>query len=163
MTIATGRRSAPANDRSKKIDNPVARLRPDELYRVMAVRYGRKLPPHDDGARFRDRMLDTLALSGNEGRSRAASFLAFRCPWMTPAACADVVEAAFKARRYWSAEALGNDLNITAAEHQKARVRTFRVAGMTDAAMKANRKANDAAQKREKRLRGRLEANGRFA
>jgi hypothetical protein len=77
---------------------------------------------------------------------------------MTPAGRANAIEAAFKARRYWSPEALGNDLNVTEAEHKRARIRTFRVAGMTDAAMKAKRKANDAARKREDRLRDRLDA-----
>jgi hypothetical protein len=158
MTTAAVRRPYPANEtaRAKKVDNPVARFRPGELKKLMAVRYGRKLPPNDDGARFRDRMLDTLAMSGKDGRRQAASFLAFRCPLMTAAARADAIEAAFKARRYWSPEALGNDLNVTAAEHAKARIRTFRVAGMTDADMKAKRNAEGAARKRQERQQKRL-------
>jgi hypothetical protein len=160
MIVAANRRPDRANETSgiKKVDNPVARLRPDELNRVAAIRYGRTIPANDEGARFRDRVLDALAMSGNEGRPRAAGFLASRCPWMTPVERANAIETAFKSPRYWSPLALGNDLNITADEHQKARVRTFRVAGMTDADMKAKRKADDAAQKREKRLRERLEA-----
>ncbi|WP_316185865.1 MULTISPECIES: hypothetical protein [unclassified Bradyrhizobium] len=158
MSTAVARRLAPANEAigTKKPDNPIARFRPGELYRLMAVRYGRRLPPNDDGARFRDRMLDTLVLSGMDGRRRAANFLAFRCPWMSAAARAAAMEVAFRTRRYWSAEALGNDLDVTEAEHAKARIRTFRVAGMSDAAMKAKRQAKDAARKREERLRERL-------
>lgn len=159
MNTAAARRLDPATEatRSKKVDNPVARFRPGELYRFMAIRYGRRLPPNEDGARFRDRMLDTLAMSGKDGRRRAASFLAFRCPWMTPAARAEAIDAAFRLRRFWTPEALGNDLDVTEAEHEKARIRTFRIAGMTDAAMKARRDAKAAARKREDRLRERLE------
>ncbi|MVT69977.1 hypothetical protein GPL21_33375 [Bradyrhizobium pachyrhizi] len=163
MSTAAARRLDRASDasRPKNSDNPVARFRPGEFYRLMAIRYGRRLPPNDDGARFRDRMLDTLAMSGKDGRQRAIRFLAFRCDWMTPAARAAAIEAAFNARRYWSPEALGNDLEVTEAEHGRARIRTFRVAGMTDADMKARRDAKAAARKREQRLRERLDQTPR--
>ncbi|WJR74915.1 hypothetical protein [Bradyrhizobium sp. NP1] len=77
---------------------------------------------------------------------------------MPPADRAEAIEIGFRSPRFWTPLALGNDLNVTEAEHAKARIKTFRVAGMTDADMKAKRKANDAAQKREKRLQERLEA-----
>lgn len=165
MTAATARRTAPSNVTfgAKKPDNPVPRLRCRELNRLMALRYGRKLPANDDGARFRDRMLDTLARSGEGGRQWAANFLVFRCPWMTPAACDRKINDAFAARRYWTAEALGNDLDVTEAEREKVRIRTFRAAGMTDAAMKAKRDAAEAARKRQDRLQERLEAKPRVS
>ncbi|MGY0573267.1 hypothetical protein ACTGJ9_020995 [Bradyrhizobium sp. RDM12] len=159
-TAAVARRPGPANEttRFKKVENPVARFRPGELYRLMAVRHGRKLPANDDGARFRDRLLDTLAMSGKDGRLRATNFLAFRCGWMSPADRDDAIEAAFRRRRFWTPEALGSDLDVTEAEHARARIRTFRIAGMTDEAMQARRKAKEAARKREERLQERLAA-----
>lgn len=164
-TAAVARRPGPANETTRftKVENPVARFRPGELYRLMAVRHGRKLPANDDGARFRDRLLDTLAMSGKDGRLRATNFLAFRCGWMSPADREDAIEAAFRRRRFWTPEALGNDLDVTETEHARARIRTFRIAGMTDADMKAKRAVKEAARKRLERLQQRLEATPRVA
>lgn len=165
MSTAAARRLSAANETTqfKKFDNPVARFRPGELYRLMAVRYGRKLPSNDDGTRFRDRLLDTLAMSGKDGRRRAVNFLAFRCGWMLPAERDTAIEAAFRRRRFWTPEALGNDLDVTETEHARARIRTFRIAGMTDADMKAKRAVKEAARKRLERLQQRLEATPRVS
>jgi hypothetical protein len=148
-------------EQPRTTDHPVARFRPREMLRLMAIRHGRALPEDETGARFRDRMLDTFAVLGSKGRLQAESFLMFRCRWMTSAERADAIEAAFSARRLWTAEALGNDLDVTEEEHKRARLRTIRVAGMTDAEMKVRRGAKDAARKREMRLQQRLEPRPR--
>lgn len=148
-------------DRPRRTDHHVVRFRPPELLRLMAIRYGRAISNDEAGRRFRDRVLDTFALCGSEGRHRAENFLTFRCRWMTPAELAIAVEEAFHSQRLWSAEALGNDLDLTEAEREKAKIKTFRAAGMTDAAMKAARNAKAAARKRRERLQQRLEAKPR--
>jgi hypothetical protein len=144
--------------RPGRTDHHVARFRPNELMRLVVIRYGRDPAiPHDEaGLRIRDRVLDTFALSGSEGRRRAENFLVMRCRWMTPAERAIAVEEAFRSQRIWSAEALGNDLDITAAERKAARIQTFRAAGMTDEAMEAKRKAADNARKKAEREFARL-------
>jgi hypothetical protein len=139
------------NDLGKPQDHPVAHFRPREFYRLMAIRYGRIIPKDEAGIRFAGRMLDTLAILGDAGRARATNFLTYRCPWMTSSERTSAIEASFVARTFWSAEALGNDLEVTESEHQRARIRTFRVAGMTDAAMAARRKAKEAARKQRER------------
>ncbi|WFU44115.1 hypothetical protein QA640_17680 [Bradyrhizobium sp. CB82] len=122
----------------------------------MAIRYGRKIPNDEAGPRFRDRVLDTYALCGSEGRRRADNFLALRCSWMTPDERAAAVGEAFHSQRYWSAEALGNDLDVTEAERKRARIRTFRAAGMSDEAMEVLSRANDRDRKRRERAEARL-------
>jgi hypothetical protein len=135
----------------KKTEHPIVRFRPRELYRLMALRHGRKLPMDQAGQRFAARMLDTFAVAGDAGRQRAANFLTLRCPWMLSSERSTAIDLAFGAKKYWSAEALGNDLDVTEVEHAKARIRTFRIAGMTDAAMAARRKAKEAARKQRER------------
>jgi len=165
MSTAFARRLNLAKDAQepRETDHPVARFRPRELMRLMAIRHGRVLPDDETGARFRDRVLDTFALLGSKGRRRAENFLVLRCRWMTAVQRADAIEVAFELRRFWSAEALGNDLDVTQAEHERARLRTFRVAGMTDEAMQARKKAADSARKKAKRDAARLHSKPKLS
>lgn len=143
-------------DQPRRTDHHVARFRPPELLRLMAIRYGRAISNDEAGRRFRDRVLDTFALCGSEGRRRAENFLVLRCRWMPPAERAIAVKEAFHSQRIWSAEGLGNDLDITEAERKAARIRTFRAAGATDETMLARKKAADSARKQAKRDAARL-------
>ncbi|TQF28867.1 hypothetical protein UNPA324_03800 [Bradyrhizobium sp. UNPA324] len=122
----------------------------------MSIRYGREIHADEAGLRLRDRMLDALALSGSEGRRRAENFLSLYCRWMTPSERESAIEAAFRDQRLWSAEALGNDLDVTEAERRRARILTFRAAGMTDDVMKARRTACNTAGRQKKREEARL-------
>lgn len=166
MSIAIARRShtAPPSEHvdAKETEHPIARFRPRELQRLMAIRHGRKLPMDEAGTRFRTRMLDTLAMSGEAGRRRAVNFLTLRCPWMTPLERMDAIEFSFGSRKFWSAEALGNDLDVSEAEREKAKIRTFRAAGMTDAAMADRQRAKDAARKKQKRRHATLHPKKEF-
>jgi hypothetical protein len=158
MSVANARRFVPANEtpRENETNDRVARFRPGELHRLMKIRGWRTLPVDDNGTRFAARMLDTLALSGNASRQRAANFLELRCPWMATADRANAIEAAFTARRVWSAEALGTDLDVTEAERKLAKIKTFRPANMTDAAMKAKQRKDEAERGRKRRRQNRL-------
>ncbi|SFH69956.1 hypothetical protein [Bradyrhizobium sp. cf659] len=158
MSTAPARHIAVAEDRAlpHRTDHHVARFRPRELLRLMSIRYGREIHADEAGLRLRDRMLDALALSGSAGRRRAENFLTLYCRWMTACERDSAIEAAFRDQRLWSAEALGNDLDVTEAEHARARIRTFRIAGMTDADMKIKRAAKEAARKKQERLQQRL-------
>ncbi|MFZ5712962.1 MAG: hypothetical protein ACOY3N_08995 [Bradyrhizobium sp.] len=143
-------------DQPRRTDHHVARFRPPELLRLMAIRYGRAISDDEAGRRFRDRVLDAFALCGSEGRRRADNFLVLRCRWMPPAERAIAIDEAFHSQRLWSAEALGNDLDVTEAERKAARIRTFRAAGATDETMLARKKAADIARKQAKRDAARL-------
>lgn len=157
MTAATARKPGPiVAARAKQAPPDSAQFRPDELRRLMIIRHGRRLPHDETGARFRDRMLDTLSLLGSKGRHRAEHFLSWHCKWMTPAQRAEAIDTAFALQRLWSAEDLGNDLDVTEAEHTQARIKTFRIAGMTDAALRQRNLAKDAAYQSQKRAQKRL-------
>jgi hypothetical protein len=159
MNTAAARRLDPANETipDKERYDRVARFRPRELDKLMDVRGWRKGVPNDDnGTRFALRTLDTFALSGDVARQRATYFLQRYCAWMTLAARADAIQTAFAARRLWSAEELGNDLEVTEAERKKAGIKTFRAAGMTDVDMKEKQKAENAERARRNRRKNRL-------
>jgi hypothetical protein len=153
MSTVHARRSDPITEpaRAKQVDNPVARFRPDELHRLLRLRYGRTLPADDNGRRAAARMVDALAMSGDDGRRRAANFLELWCPWMALAERVDAIEAAFRSPRFWSSRALGDELGLTWLEREAARITTFRPAGASDADMAERRKMREAARKREKR------------
>ena len=154
-------RSTPATSPAapKASGSPAAKFRPGELIGLAVLRYpNRRLPPDDDGRRHATQYVDACALSGSDGRQRASDFLQAWCPWMRPIDRAAAIDRAFSSPRHWSPLEIGNDLSVTDAEREKARIRTFRAAWMTDEAMAAKRRAAEAARKRQGRLQERLEA-----
>ena len=143
--------------------HPIARFRPNELHRLFRLRYGGTLPNDDVGQRSMRRMIETLALSGPEGRHRAVEFLRQWCPWLPVAEQERAIEAAFKSPFPWSSKDLGDDLKLTWEERDKARIATFRAAGASDAEMAERRKQKAKERMEKKRRKATLHPEGRLS
>jgi hypothetical protein len=101
-------------------------------------------------------MLDCLAQLGPDADRRAANFLELHCPWMTPAERTAAKETAFRSKRFWSASALGDELDVTEAERETLGIRTFRAAGVSDHQMAAIQKEKRQRREQDRRLRERM-------
>jgi hypothetical protein len=108
-------------------------------------------------------MIETLALSGPEGRHRAVQFLRQWCPWLPVAELERAIEAAFGAPFPWSSKDLGDDLKLTWEERDKARIVTFRPAGVSDAELEERRKQKAKERMEKKRRETTLHPEGRVS
>lgn len=137
--------------------HPAARLREPELRRLFRFRYVDQLPADDTGRRAAARILEAIALSGRDGFARAENFLVLWCPWMTRKERQEMTAAAFDAPPYlWSAQLLGDDLNLSWDEREACRISTIRPAGATDDELAERRKMKAVERMREKRRRADL-------
>lgn len=143
-------------------DHPIARFRPNELHRLFRLRHGRTLPNDDVGRRSMRRMLEALALSGPDGRHRAEMFIQLWCPWLPIHETDVAIEVAFRAPCPWSSKDLGDDLALTWTERDKARITTFRPAGVSDVEMAERRKQKAKERMQEKRRRQTLHPDKRL-
>ena len=120
-----------------------------ELKSLMKLRRWYTLPSDETGHLFAQCMLDMFAQKEPDGRRLAENFLEVYAPWMRGHVA--TIDNAFRWRRRWSAEALGNLVGLTAEERRRLRITTIRYVGLTDDDLKEKRKKDDAARKREKR------------
>jgi hypothetical protein len=126
------------------------KLRMAELERLYLDRYGSNVFPDDDSGRHDLRLwTDHAAQVGVHYITGRARVLA---PWLTDDGLDDVIDRAGRGK-HWTADDLGNELNLTDAERTRLDIRTIAPVNRTKAQrMKRNKKrrATAEAQRRAK-------------
>jgi hypothetical protein len=78
-------------------------------------------------------------------------------PWLDPIERSKMICRALRLRKHYSAEKLGNLLNLTEEERRKYRLRTIRAAGMTDEKMRQRRVERQRESDEQRRRRAGME------
>ncbi|WP_029084334.1 hypothetical protein [Bradyrhizobium sp. th.b2] len=166
MSVAAARQSirreAWADLASTRPEDRVARLRSDEVTRLIWVRDKGRLPDDDNSRRLIAFALAHLARLANAGE-RISSFLARYADWMPDAQRRDATAAAFASSRRWGADAAARELGVTFAERTSARLRTIGSIDVDAEARAAIQKDKRRQREKERRLRERLSGQPRLS
>jgi hypothetical protein len=138
--------------RSARPPTLFANLRMAEFERLFLDRYGSKVLPDDDAGRHDLRLwLDHAAQLGVHYITGQAWSLA---PWLTEGDLDDVIAQAGRGK-HWTADDLGNELNLTDAERTRLDIRTIAPVDRTKAQrMKRSKKRRATAEAQRRATAG---------
>jgi hypothetical protein len=146
-----------AKEKSKRSRNNPARnmtmFRLASLEKLYAYRCGWTLPDDDAG---RDDLLIAahhIAHLGGDIRQHVIAWARVWAPWMEPAEIEDLATEVIARPRKWTAASLGWRLGLTDAERTALKIVCIRAIDVSDADMKARRRAKQAQRMRNLRAR----------
>ena len=131
------------------------RLRLGDLRKLIRHRYGPTLPDDDAGREDLAELLKPVSLDPWQPARKMANVIEVAAPWMDAEEGGQLIDwiNRLPARELWpTARALGERLNLSAAERERLRTWTIHPADMTDAQMAEHRRAKARARMRCKRL-----------
>jgi hypothetical protein len=125
-------------------------LRKRELERLIADRCGGKILPDDDEGRdYLHVMTDHLIQLGDH---HVAGWARSWAPWITDDVLDNLIED-IGPGKYWTASALGKELNLDDATRTRLKIKTIRAVDCSQAQRAERKKAQDAAAARDRRAK----------
>lgn len=128
------------------------RVRINHLTKVIRRRCGRKLPDDDAGREYLTLMFDHHAHLP-DGRDRSIKFVEIWAEWLDATEMFEMIDASSRVLRWWKADELGRELNLTFAERHELGVTTIAPADISAAELNHIRRRRKADRERERRRR----------
>ena len=135
------------------------RTRIADLTKVLRWHCGIALPDDDAGREYLALMIDHLGHLP-DGSHRASKFAEVWAPWCTTDDLRKLVEASKRTPRWWKADELGRELNLSQLHRQELGVSTIAPYDISSNELLALRRRRKADRERERRLQRRA-AQGR--
>jgi hypothetical protein len=132
----------------------IRRLRLGDLQKLLRSRYGHTLPDDDAGREDLLELLLPISL-GPEDRRKMANAIEVWAPWMGGNEAGQLIDRINRMPLYErkvGARRLGERMRISNQERERLKLKTIKPFDMTDKQLAEQRKANDRARKKRRRL-----------
>jgi hypothetical protein len=138
-------------DRDERARYPlIAALRLRNLENLFAYRYGPTLPD-DDAGRSDLYIVASHVLRFGAPEVHIPAWVRLWCPWLGEEECAKLIADVKRERKYWDADALGEELNLTDDVRTALEITTIGAVDCSKAKRVRRAKSNDAHYQRVKR------------